>query len=136
MMDQTNKYQKAIPEKLFLNIYKRTNTHLNTAIFQLIAGAFFFSMWSCEYSITPKGEDKFIRILQKRDIHFYRKCCELSHDSGILHLADKISPTFRTQKDGVKNATVTQWWTATTLCLVRIWAKNLHTTELILRNKM
>ena len=47
-------------------------------------------------------------ILQKGDIHFYRKRRERSHDSGILHLADKVSPTFRTQKNGVKNATVTQ----------------------------
>ena len=47
----------------------------------------------------------------------------MSHDSGILHLADKVSPAFRTQKNGVKNATVTQWRTTTTLCPVRIWAK-------------
>ena len=47
--------------------------------------------------------------LQKGDIGFYRKRIELSHDSGILHLADKFSPSFRTQKNGVKNATVTQW---------------------------
>ena len=63
------------------------------------------------------------RILHKRDIHFYRKRRELSHDSGILHLADKVSRTFRTQKNGVKNATVTQWRTTTTLCPVHIWAE-------------
>ena len=63
------------------------------------------------------------RILQKGDIRFYRKRRELSHNSGILHLADKVSPTFRTQKNGVKNATVTQWRTTTTLCPVHIWAE-------------
>ena len=47
-------------------------------------------------------------ILQKGDISFYRKHRELSHGIGILHLADKVSPTFRTQKNGVKNTTVTQ----------------------------
>ena len=47
----------------------------------------------------------------------------MSHDSGILHLDDKVSPTFRTQKNGVKNATMTQWWKTTTLCPVRIWAE-------------
>ena len=62
------------------------------------------------------------RILQKGDIRFYRKRRELSHDSGILHLADKVSLTFCTQKNGVKNSTVTQWQTTTTLCPVRIWA--------------
>ena len=80
-------------------------------------------MRSCEYYTTPKGGDKFTRILQKGDICFYRKRGELSHDSGILHLADKVSLPFRTQKNGVKNATVTQWWTTTSLCPVCIWAE-------------
>ena len=38
----------------------------------------------------------------------------------VLHLADKVSLTFHTQKNRVKNATVTQWRTTTTLCPVRI----------------
>ena len=121
-LDPPTKYQKSIPAKLILHIYKRTNTHLKTAIGQLIAGAFFFGMRSCDYSTTPKGEDKRTRILQKGDIHFYRKRRELYHDSRILHLYDTVSQTFRTQNNGVKNATVTQWPTTTTLCLVNIWA--------------
>ena len=80
-------------------------------------------MRSCEYYTITKGEDKRTCILQKGDISFYRKCRELSHDSGIFHLADKASPTLRTQKNGVKNATVTQWQTTTTLYPVRIWAE-------------
>ena len=63
------------------------------------------------------------RIRQKGGIRFYRKRGEISHDSGILHLAYKVSPIFRTQKNGVKNATVTQWRTTTTLCPVHIWAE-------------
>ena len=63
------------------------------------------------------------RILQKGDISFYRKGRDLSYDSGTLHLADKVSLKFRTPKNGVKNATVTQWRTATTLYPVRIWAE-------------
>ena len=80
-------------------------------------------MRSCEYSTTPKGEDKHTRIIKKGGILFYIKLRELSHDSGILHLADKVYPTFSTQKNGVKNATVTQWRTTTTLCPVNIWAE-------------
>ena len=78
---------------------------------------------TCEYSTTTKGEDKHTHILQKGDIRFYRKCRELYHNSGILHLADKVSSAFRTQKNRVKNATVTQWQTTTALCPVRIWAE-------------
>ena len=122
-LDPTTKHQKPLPAKLVFHIYKRTNTHLNTAIGQLITVAFFFGMRSCEYSKTHKGENKRTRILQKGDIGFYRKCRKLSHDSGILHLDDKVFSAFRTQENGVKNATVTQWRTATTLCPVRIWAE-------------
>ena len=122
-LDPPTKQHKSIPAKLVLYIYKRTDTHLNTSIGQLIAGAFLFSMRSCKYSTTPKGEDKRTRILQKGDIRFYRKRREFSHGSGILHLADKVSPTFRTQKNRGKNATVIQWQTPTTLCSVHIWAE-------------
>ena len=38
------------------------------------------------------------RILQKGEICFYRKRRELYHDSGILHLSDKVSTKFRTQR--------------------------------------
>ena len=101
-LDPTTKHQKATPTKLVLHIYKRTNTHMNTAIGQLIVGVFFFGMRSCLYSTTTKGDNKNIRILQKGDIRFYRKRRELSHDSGTLHMDDKVSLEFRTQKNCVK----------------------------------
>ena len=117
------KHQKSTLAKLVLCIYKQTNTHLNTAIVQLVVGAFFFGMRSCEYSTIPKREDKRTRILQKGDIRFYRKCRKLFCNSGTLRLANKVFLKFRKQKNGVKNATGTQWWTATTLCPVHIWAE-------------
>ena len=80
-------------------------------------------MQSCKYSTTPKEEDKRKIILQKGGVRFYRKRRKVSQDSGILHLADKVSPEFQTQKNGVKHATVTQCRTTTTLCPVRIWAE-------------
>ena len=73
MLYPTTKHQKAIPANLVLLIYKQTNIHLNTFIFQLTVGAFFFGMRSCDYSTTPKGDDKRTRILQKGDIHFLHK---------------------------------------------------------------
>ena len=122
-MYPTKKHQKSIPENLALHIYRQTNTDPNTAIGQLNAGAFFFGIRSCEYSTTPKGENKRTRILQKGGIRSYRKRRKISHDSGILHLSDKVSLIFLTQKNGVKNAIVTQWRTTTTLCPVDIWAE-------------
>ena len=116
-LDPTTKHQKYTPENLFLHIYKRTNTHPNTAIGQLIAGKFSLA---CGHAST-----RLIRthILQKGAILFYRKRREISHDSGTLHLVDKVSLKSHTHKNGVKDATVTQWRTAATLCPVRIWAE-------------
>ena len=65
-------------------------------------------MQSFEYSTTTKGENKQTHTLQKGDIRFYRKRRELTHNSGILNLDDKVPSTFHTQKNGVKNDTVTQ----------------------------
>ena len=64
-----------------------------------------------------------MRILQKGDIQIYRKRCELPHKSRILHLANKVAPTFCTQKNGFKNATLTQWRINTNICMVGIWAE-------------
>ena len=81
---------------------------------KIIVSSFTASVQRNQFSTTRK------RILQKGDIRFYKKCRELSHDSGILHIAGKVSPTFCTQKNRVKNATVKQWQTAITLFPVRI----------------
>ena len=117
------KHHKCIPAKLVLHIYKQTNNYMKTSIDQLIEGAFFFGMQSCEYHTTPKGESKCTRILQKGDIPFYRKIREITHDRGILHISNEVPLKLRTEKNGVKDATSTQWRTTTTLCLVRIWAE-------------
>ena len=83
---------------------------------EILVSSFAASVQQNQFGTTRK------RILQKGDICFNRKLREISHDSGILHLADKVSLKFHTQKNGVKNATVTQWQKTTTLCLVYIWA--------------
>ena len=82
MLDPPTKHKKDISAKLVLHIYKRTDTQLNTAIGQLIVGAIFFGMRSCEHSATPKGKDKRTRILQKGNIRFYRKRRQNSHNCG------------------------------------------------------
>ena len=47
---------------------------------------------------------------------------ELLHISGCIHLADKVSPKFITQKNGFKHGTVTKWRTRKHLCLVQVLA--------------
>ena len=117
-----NNHQKVIPENLVLYIYRKHNSHLSTSIGQLVAGSFLFGMQSCEYSTTPKGENKKTCILRKVDSKFYRRLRELLHSSSRIHLADKVYPTLRTQKNDVKNSKVTQWWIGKHLCPVQIWS--------------
>ena len=117
-LESTTKHHKEILANLVLHIYKKQHSRLISSIFQLIAGTLFFNMWSCVYLTTPKGEEKKGVVLWNVNIRFYRKIFKLIHNSGQIHLVDKISPTFRTQKNGIKNATVTQWWTGKQLCLV------------------
>ena len=50
----------------------------------------------------------------------YRKRHEIIHISGCIHLVDKVSLEFRTQKNGSKNATVTQWKTGKHLDPVQV----------------
>ena len=59
----------------------------------------------------------------KKGIYVFTKKCRESQDSGIIHIADKVSPAFCTQKNGDKNTTVTQWRRITTLCPVCIRAE-------------
>ena len=116
------KNQKEISTNLVLHIYNKQHPHLSMIIGQLIAGALLFGIQSCEYLETPKGEAKLTCILCKGDIRFYREHHELIHNSGRIQLVKKNSPTFRTQKNGSKNTTLTQWRRGKCLCLVHIWA--------------
>ena len=73
-----------------MRIYKRQHPHLSMAIVQFIAGDLLFSMWTSEYSMNLKGGVKLTCIFRKGGIRFYRKRRELIHNSGRIHLADKI----------------------------------------------
>ena len=90
----------------------------------------FFGMLSCEYSATPKGENKLTRILRKGYIRFYRKRHELLKSRGCIHLLDKVSLAFRNQKNGVKNATLNQWQTGKHLWPVQVWPNIITGLEL------
>ena len=64
-LDPPTKYQKAIPEKLILHIYKRTDTHLNIAIGQLISGAFSSACGHASNPLVPKGRTNAHALFRK-----------------------------------------------------------------------
>ena len=101
-VDPPTKHQKAIPAKLAFHIYRKQHYHLSTAIGNLVVGFFFFGVRSCEYSATPKGQNKQTFVLQKGGIRLYREQRNLLYGSGCIQLAYKVSPTFRTHNNRVK----------------------------------
>ena len=103
------------------HIYKKQYSHLRTAIGQLIAGAFFLACDHASIPQPPKGGISEHASCGRGGIKFYRKRRKIPHSSGHLHLADKVSLLFRTQKNGVKNSTVNQWRTWKHLCIVQLW---------------
>ena len=95
-MDPPIKHQKNIPANQVFHIYRKQHSHLITAMGKIIVGFSFFGMRSCEYSPTPNGKNKITLILNKVDIRLYRERCEIWYISSCIHLADKVSTTFRT----------------------------------------
>lgn len=119
--DPASKPQKALPPSVFRSVASVTITPLDVAIGQLVIGAFFFAMRSCEYS-TVSGERR-TKLLSLKSIRFFKDKKLLPHDSPHLHLADSVSITFEFQKNDQRDETITMHRTADpTLCPVRSWS--------------
>ena len=65
---------------------------LDLAIAQLVVGAFFFTMRSCEYSKVT-GERR-TKLLTLGNLRFFSDRKAVSQDSPFLYLADSVSITF------------------------------------------
>ena len=88
----------------------------------------------CEYSHTDKSESKKTKLLCLRNIKFYNKSSdgylqEIEHNNDLttLESASCVSITFENQKNGEKEATITQHRTSRDrICPVRAWAQTAH----------
>ena len=78
---------------------------------------------------TPQKRQKYTRILRKGDIKFKRKRHDLTHDSGLFHLTEKVLLIIWTHKNGYKNAIVSHLRTGKYLYMVRIWEDILSRME-------
>ena len=127
-------HQAALPLIVWNAINNNHNTIKDSAIGSLIIGALFFAMRSCKYSHTDKNESKKTKLLCLRNIQFFNKSTdgylqEVPHDSNLttLQSSDCITITFENQKNGQKDATITQHKTpANRICPVKAWANTIH----------
>ena len=124
-LDPLPTQQAPCPRSVFvhINFYMQIGC-MDTATGQLVIGALFFAMRSCEYSKTPKSEEKKSEILQLRDIRFFVAEGLLIHHSDpcLLQKSVRVAITFRNQKNENKFETITQSKTSENLCPVVTWA--------------
>lgn len=121
--DPPRKHQKALPPEVYRQLLRTAIANRETARAILLGASVFFCKRSCEYSKTPRTEQK-TRTSRPCDISFRIGAQEIPHNSPWLHLAETISITFGQQKTEVQEETVTQFRTNDPeLCPVNLWAK-------------
>ena len=113
-------HQACIPLEVFKAIYNCTTSHFDISIGQLISGALFFACRSCEYTDAGLAEDekRKTKVLRLKDLRFIKNNRTINSN---YETADSVAITFRFQKNGEKNYTITQHKTGTEFCPVRAW---------------
>jgi len=121
-LDPSEQPQKAITASILQKMCKLAGSaHINRAMSQLVIGAFFFAMCSCEYCKT-QGTCR-TKLLTLRNLRFFSGKRELSHYDPYLSLADSVSITFEYQKRDQRGDTITQHHMGDLiLCPVHQWA--------------
>ena len=119
--DPHTKHQKALNTNVYRHIHTKATTEEDTAIAQLLCGAFFFAMRSCEY-LTTQGERR-TKLLTLSNLRFFLHHKLIPQTSKDLSSADCIVINFEFQKNNERNQSVTMHRTADPiLCPVKAWA--------------
>ena len=119
--DAPEKRQIAISGSVLREFYRLALSNMDKARCELFIGAFFFAMRSCEY-VTVYGKRK-TKLLSVKNIRFFIGKRLVNHSDKNLHLASSVSITFKEQKRGTKNDTITHHRTNDPLlCPVKIWS--------------
>ncbi|MGH7954388.1 MAG: hypothetical protein ACREOZ_00350, partial [Gloeomargaritales cyanobacterium] len=115
------KPQQALTASILRRLHNINKTHLEVAISQLLIGAFFFAMRSCEYSAV--NGTRRTKIITIGNIVFRQGPRIIPHDDPNLPQADYISITFIYQKRDERNETITMQRSGDIiLCPIRAWA--------------
>ena len=93
----------------------------------LAVGALFFGMRSCEYLGVKNANEKQTRLLEIRNLQFFRNNTQIDIKSQDLQKADFVAITFESQKNGEKLQTIVQHKSNRTLCPVKAWGRLVET---------
>jgi hypothetical protein len=120
-LDPSKQPQQALPINILLYLHSSAVTTTEKAAAELLIGAFFFAMRSCEYC-KVNGERK-TKLLAIKNFHFYKNKKLLKLNDNNLHQADVMKIVFESQKTEKKNQTVFHHSTYhPILCPIKIWA--------------
>jgi len=122
-MNPTTQQQKAAPASLLCKVTELKNNARNRAIGELVIGAFFYAMRSCEYLSVSSTERK-TKQLRLKNLRFFRNVRILQHCDPTLCSSDFITIQFEDQKNGEKMDEITQQNSGDLLlCPVQAWVK-------------
>ena len=102
------KHQKAMPPVVFRYVINHSAHPRAAARGQLLAGALFFALRSCEYLFIGWGERK-TRTIEVRDIVFTVGATVIPHDHPFLHMSEAVTINFGDQKSEIRFELVTQY---------------------------
>jgi hypothetical protein len=100
-LDPAKSPQQSIPISILNYIYYTVITHVEKATAELLIGAFFFTLRSCE-CCTVDGDRK-TKLLSIKHISFYKNNKLLNMYDNYIHEADCMKIIFKTHKNGLKN---------------------------------
>jgi hypothetical protein len=131
--DPARKSQACLPLKVWIRLQGPQQSKLETAMGNLLTGALFFAMRSCEYSNTSTADGpKKTKIVTCEFVRFFKHTpnglLEIPQINPVTRLAaaDCVSITFVSQKNGEKDVTITQYKSKNVLNPVLSWAKIIH----------
>jgi hypothetical protein len=105
--DGSRNKQKALPMSVLRKLNELAETRWDKAVSQLLIGAIFFAMRSCEYlKTTSRDGAKRTKILRLRNILFKKQGKILPHSSTDLHTADLVRITFEYQKNDKRDVSI------------------------------
>ena len=124
--DPNETRQKAVPLSVINKVsqlFSKSKDELSSACAELIVGAFFFAMRSCEYSkTTSPNESTTTKLLTLQNIRFFKNSSIIPHESPDLYSADIVSITFEAQKNKTKFQTISMHRSLSSICPVLTWA--------------
>ena len=123
--DPNTRRQACIPLRIFRFLRENAKSETEIAVAQLVSGALFFVMRSCEYTNTnteSQNNDRKTKIIQLQKNKFFNDTTLIPHSHPNLGTkASTVQITFEQQKNGCRFESVAMHRNSSDLCPVRIW---------------